>query len=85
MTNPETALIRTTVIGFDSKTGNLVHIFKYYTMDKLIYGGKFSDVYTWEGIKRTDPDWSNFNKVLGLSADERSCIDNLLQEKIPNS
>ncbi len=79
ITNPETSLIRTTVIGFDSSSGNMVHVFKYYTMDKLIYGAKFSDVYTWEGVKQTNPDWANFNKVVSLTATEQQYIDTLLQ------
>jgi hypothetical protein len=76
--NPNTSLIRTTVSGYDSNTGNLVHVFKYYTMDKLIYGGLFSDVYTWEGVKRTTPDWTHFNKVAPLKASEQQIIDKLL-------
>jgi hypothetical protein len=79
MANPDTSLIRTTVTGYDSNSGNLVHIFKYYTMDKLMYGGKFSDVYTWEGVKRTEPDWTNFNKVIALTAADQQFIDTLLQ------
>jgi len=79
MINPETSLIRTTVTGYDSNSGNLVHIFKYYTMDKLLYGGIFSDVYTWEGVKRTKPDWSNFNKVISLNVSEQQLIDDLLK------
>jgi hypothetical protein len=78
LANPGTSLIRTTVAGFDSGSGNLVHVFKYYTMDKLIYGGKFSDVYTWEGVKRTNPNWANFNKVVSLTADDQQFIDILL-------
>ena len=76
--NPDTSLIRTTVSGYDSNTGNLVHVFKYYTMDKLIYGGIFTDVYRWEGVIRTEPDWTHFNKVIPLSVTERQIIDNLL-------
>ncbi len=78
ITNPGTSLIRTTVAGFDSNSGNLVHVFKYYTMDKLIYGGKFEDVYTWEGVKRTTPDWTNFNKVVSLTPVDQQFIDDLL-------
>jgi hypothetical protein len=81
VTNPGTSLIRTTVAGFDSNSGNLVHVFKYYTMDKLIYGGKFADVYTWEGVKRTTPDWTNFNKVISLTKTEQQFIDNLLSQE----
>jgi len=76
--NPETSIIRTTVSGYDSNSGNMVHVFKYYTMDKLIYGGKFSDVFTWEGVKRTKPDWTNFNKVVRLTPTEQQLIDSLL-------
>jgi hypothetical protein len=76
--NPDTSLIRTTVSGYDSNSGNLVHVFKYYTMNKLIYGGKFTDVYKWEGVKRTEPDWTHFNKVFPLTATEQQIIDNLL-------
>jgi hypothetical protein len=79
MANPDTALIRSTVIGYDSNSGNLVHVFKYYTMDKLLYGGKFSDVYTWEGVKRTKPDWTNFNEVESLTMTDQQFIDHLLQ------
>jgi Ion channel len=79
--HPDTSLIRTTVIGYDSDTGNLVHVFKYYTMDKLIYGGRFLDVYTWEGVKRTNPDWSNFNKVETLTATGQKAIDLLIHQK----
>jgi len=76
--NPDTSMIRTTVSGYDSNSGNLVHVFKYYTMEKLIFGGKFSDVYKWEGVKRTEPDWTHFNKVDPLLASEQQIIDNLL-------
>jgi len=79
MINPETSLIRTTVTGYDSNSGVLVHIFKYYTMDKLLYGGIFSDVYNWEGVKRTKPDWTNFNKIISLTKSEQQVIDTLLQ------
>jgi hypothetical protein len=79
MTMPERSLIRTTVTGYDSNSGILVHIFKYYTMDKLLYGGKFSDVYTWEGVSRSKPDWTNFNKVVSLTPSEQKLIDNLLR------
>lgn len=78
--NPEVSLIRTTVSGFDSNSGNLVHVYKYYSMDKLIYGGIFADVYGWEGVKRTEPDWTHFNKIAPLIAAEQSIIDNLLQK-----
>jgi hypothetical protein len=78
MTNPGTSLIRTTVAGYDSNSGNLVHVFKYYTMDKLVYGGKFADVYSWDGVKRTNPNWANFNKVISLTNSEKQLIDNLL-------
>jgi hypothetical protein len=76
--NPETSMIRTTVSGYDSNSGSLVHIFKYYSMDKLIYGGIFADVYQWEGVIRTEPDWTHFNKIAPLTATERQSIDNLL-------
>ena len=80
VSNPDISLIRTTVSGYDSNAGNLVHVFKYYTMDKLIYGGLFSDVYTWEGVKRTEPDWTHFNKVIPLTTNEQQIIDNLLHK-----
>jgi hypothetical protein len=78
ISNPQTSMIRTTVSGYDSNSGSLVHVFKYYTMDKLIYGGIFSDVYKWEGVERTNPDWTHFNKVLPLTAAEQKIIDSLL-------
>jgi hypothetical protein len=71
-------VIRTTVSGYDSNSGNMVHVFKYYTIDKLVYGGKFSDVFTWEGVKRTKPDWTNFNKVDHLTPTDQKLIDDLL-------
>jgi hypothetical protein len=49
-------------------------------MDKLLYGGKFSDVYTWEGVKRTNPNWANFNKVVSLTTAEQQVIDTLLKQ-----
>jgi len=52
-------------------------------MEKLLYGGVFSDVYTWEGVKRTKPDWTNFNKIISLTADEQQVIDDLLKREIP--
>jgi len=76
--NPETSVIRTTVSGYDSNSGNMVHVFKYYTMDKLKYGGKFYDVYTWEGVKRTKPEWTNFNMIIHLNPAEQKLIDDLL-------
>jgi hypothetical protein len=80
MSNPDASMIRTTVAGYDSNTGNLVHVFKHYSMDKLMYGGKFSDVYTWVGVKRTEPDWTNFNKVVSLPPAEKQIIDKLLKQ-----
>jgi hypothetical protein len=80
MSNPDTSMIRTTVAGYDSNSGNLVHVFKHYTMDKLMFGGKYFDVYTWVGVKRTDPDWTNFNKVISLTDAEKQIIDKLLQQ-----
>ena len=79
LSNPEASLIRTTVTGYDSGSGILVHVYKYYTMDKLIYGGKFEDVYTWEGVRRTEPDWTYFNKVVQLTPEEQHFIDVLLK------
>jgi hypothetical protein len=79
LAHSESSLIRATVTGYDSGSGNLVHVFKYYTIDKLRFGGKFSDVYTWEGVKRTDPDWTHFNKVISLSAADQRLIDDLLK------
>jgi hypothetical protein len=76
--NPGTSMIRTTVSGYDSNSGNLVHVFKYYTMDKLIFGGIFADVYKWEGVKRSEPDWTHFNKIVPLTAAEQQIINNLL-------
>jgi hypothetical protein len=78
LSNPDIGLIRVTVVGYDSSSGNMVHVFKYYTMDKLMYGGKFSDVFTWHGIDRTPPNWANFNKVTQLTDDEQKLIDDLL-------
>jgi len=78
--NPDKSLIRTTLSGYDSNSGNLVHVFKYYTMDKLIYGGIFSDVYKWEGVKRSEPDWTHFNKIVPLTATEQQIIDTLLND-----
>jgi hypothetical protein len=80
LAKPDSSMIRTTVTGYDSGSGNLVHIFKYYTMDKLTFGGKFSDVYSWEGVERTEPDWSHFNKVVSLSSAEHQIIDKLMQQ-----
>lgn len=78
LSNPDNALIRVTVIGYDSNSGNMVHVFKYYTMDKLLYGGKFLDVFKWKGMERTDLEWANFNKVMELTETEQKLIDNLL-------
>jgi hypothetical protein len=78
MSKPEIGLLRVTVVGYDSNSGNMVHVFKYYTMDKLMYGGKFSDVFSWHGIDRTEPNWTNFNKVTPLTEAEQKLIDELL-------
>jgi hypothetical protein len=48
-------------------------------MDKLHYGGIFSDVYTWEGVNRTKPDWTHFNKVIPLKPSEQKLINDLLK------
>ncbi len=79
LSNPDIALIRVTVIGYDSNSGNMVHVFKYYTMDRLTYGGKFLDVFKWNGMERTDLEWANFNKVMALSETEQKFIDDLLK------
>ncbi|MBK6498363.1 MAG: two pore domain potassium channel family protein [Saprospiraceae bacterium] len=76
--NPDTSMLRVTVIGVDSDSGNLVHVYKYYRMSNLFYGGGFSDVYLWEGVKRTQPNWANFNSVEPITTAEQTIIDNLL-------
>jgi hypothetical protein len=75
---PEIGLLRVTVIGYDGSSGNMVHVFKYYTLDKLLFGGKFLDVFTWQGIDRIDLNWANFNKVIPLTVDEQKLIDDLI-------
>ena len=78
LANPSTSLIRVTAIGIDSVTGNTVHVFKHYEMDKMLYGGSFSDVYHWEGIQRTIPNWSKFNSIKPITTAEKKKIDDLI-------
>jgi len=78
LANPAHSIIRVTAIGIDSVTGNTVHVFKHYDMNKLQYGGSFTDVYHWEGIQRTLPNWSKFNSIKPLTISEKQKIDKLL-------
>lgn len=78
LANPNTSIIRVTAIGIDSVTGNTVHVFKHYEMNKLQYGGSFTDVYHWQGIQRTTPNWSKFNSIKPLTPPEKQKIDELL-------
>jgi len=78
LNNPGESLIRVTVIGTDSDSGNMVHVYKYYKMDDLKYGGKFLDVYNWKGVFRTEPNWANFNSIAEISASEQQIINTLL-------
>jgi hypothetical protein len=78
--NPSSGLIRVTVVGYDSNSGNMVHVFKIYTMDKLMYGGRFQDVFVWNGVERTEPNWGNFNKVLPLTEAEQNLVNDLIKD-----
>jgi len=78
LANPEKCLIRITFSGQDAASGNLVHLFKYYKVQDIRRGGSFLDVYKWEGVERIIIDWNNFNKTIGISEEQNSEIDNLL-------
>ncbi|MBL0336738.1 MAG: hypothetical protein IPP73_15870 [Chitinophagaceae bacterium] len=80
--NPETTMIRVTVVGVDSDSGNLVHVYKYYRMSALVYGAGFSNVYQWEGVKRSKPNWSNFNRVDSATSQEQNIVNTLLIDPI---
>lgn len=77
--NHTTSIIRVTAIGVDSDSGNMVHVFKYYEMNKLMYGGGFSDVYEWQGVKRTKPNWNNLNSIEPITAEEQQKIEELIR------
>ena len=72
------SLIRVTVIGVDSDSGNTVHVYKYYQMDKLLTGGTFKDVFSWVDLERTDPDWDNFNQVSDMNPKDKDILCSLV-------
>jgi len=76
--NPDNCLIRITFSGHDASSGNMVHLFQYYKADQIKRGGSFLDVYRWEGVERYIIDWNNFNKTAGISEEQNSEIDKLL-------
>lgn len=77
--HPSSSIIRITAVGIDSESGNMVHVFKYYEMNKIVYGSGFADVYHWEGVRRTKPNWNKLNSIDPLSSENRRKIDDLLK------
>jgi len=79
MANQASSIIRVTAIGIDSETGNMAHVYKYYEMNKLVYGGHFVDVYHWHGVRRLKPNWNNLNSIEPLTCEEKKKIDELIK------
>ncbi len=73
--------IRITMKGHDSLTGNMVHLFNVYKATDIQRGGKFLDIYTWNGVERNVISWNNFNKTESISKELNSEIDRLLSLK----
>lgn len=77
--NPENCAIRITFKGHDSRSGNMIHLFKVYKVNDIHKGGKFLDIYTWNGLNRKVVSWHNFNKTEPLEVAKNAEIDRLLQ------
>jgi hypothetical protein len=80
LANPEKCLMRITFSGHDSGTGNLVHLYQYYTTGNLLRGGSFKDVYQWKGIERVIINWDNFDRTDDITSEQHHEIDKLLTE-----
>lgn len=80
LNNPTNSAIRITFKGHDSRSGNMVHLFKIYTVHDFKKGGKFLDIYTWNGITRNVNSWHNFNKTEPLNQEQEKQIEALLSK-----
>jgi len=81
--NPSNSMIRILVMGIDIETGESVAVSKYYKVDDVKFGGKYLDLYSWNGLKRTNPIWQNLNKTTEISQEQVNEINALLEIK-PN-
>lgn len=78
LANPDTCMIRITFSGQDATSGNLVHLFQYYKVRDLKRGGKFLDVYSWQGVQRIMINWHHFNRTEPIADELNDEIDKLL-------
>jgi Ion channel len=83
-TSPEKSMIRVLVMGTDIESGELVATSKYYKVENVKIGGRYIDIYHWNNLQTTKPNWTNLNKTKELTKNEQNIVLNLLQTNLDN-
>lgn len=83
--NPDNSLVRILIIGSDIETGEVVSTSKYYKVKDVVFGGRFIDIYHWESLARTKPNWDNLNKTQELTQEQKDKITKYLKCKNPRN
>jgi hypothetical protein len=78
MTKKETSFVRVSFFGNDMETARSIHLFKDYKVSDLKYGLRYHHLYSFDGISRTESDWSKFNKIDPVTEKEKIIINNFL-------
>lgn len=78
MAKKDISFVRVSFFGHDMETTRPVHLFKDYKVGDFKYGTRYHNVYSFEGIRRTEPDWSKFNKIDPVDEKESASINKFL-------
>lgn len=77
--SPEKSMIRILVMGTDIESGELVATSKYYKYENIKIGGRYLDIYHWNNLQTTKPNWTNLNKTGTLTNEEQNLVINLIK------
>lgn len=63
LSKKEKAFVRVSFSANDSETGQPIYFYKDYATDDIKFGAGYLNVVTYNGINKSKPNWSNFNKI----------------------
>ena len=78
--NPDNIMIRILINGSDINSCERVGLFKDYKYKDIIIAKEFMPIYNWQGLQRTKPNWSNFNKIVDLTQEQIEKVMRFLKE-----
>ena len=76
--SPENSMIRILIMGTDIESGEVVAASKYYKVPNIKIGGRYLDIYHWNKLQTTKPNWSNLNKTRELTPTEKNKVLKLI-------